>query len=52
MAFIQITTSHFRLIENEILFKVSPLLKQAIQSWLQFQIYPSEKIEQILQQTL
>ena len=34
------------------LFKVLPFLKQAIQSWLQFQFYPPEKIEQILQQML
>ena len=42
--------SHFRLIENYTLKKVSVFFKQALQSWLQFQFHPPEKIEQILQQ--
>ena len=44
--------SHFRLIENYTFFKVSLVFKLALQSWLQFQFHPPEKIEQILQQTL
>ena len=44
--------SHFRLIGHDTFFKVSVFFKQALQSWLQFQIHPPEKIEQILQQTL
>ena len=38
----------FRLIENYTFFKVSLFFKQALQSWLQFQFHPPEKIEQIL----
>ena len=44
--------SHFRLLENYTFFKVSVFFKQALQSWLQFQFHPPEKIEQILQQIL
>jgi hypothetical protein len=49
---LQIAMSHIRLIENDTFFKVSLFFKQALQSWLQFQFHPPEKIEQILQQIL
>jgi hypothetical protein len=50
--FIQITTSHFQLFESEIISKIWLFLKQAIESWLQFQFNPPEKTEQILEQIL
>jgi hypothetical protein len=47
-----ISTSHFPIFENEIVSKISLFLKQAIESWWQFQFIPPEKTEQILQQIL
>ena len=48
--FIQI--SQFQVLENEIMSKILLLLKQDIESWLQFQFNPPEKTEQILQPIL
>ena len=45
--FIQITTFHFQLYKNEIISKILLFLKQATESWLQFQFNPPEKREQI-----
>jgi hypothetical protein len=50
--FNQFTTSPFRLSENKIISKILLFLKQAIESWFQFQFNPAENREQILQQIL
>ncbi|CDR00723.1 unnamed protein product [Oncorhynchus mykiss] len=44
--------SPFAIIENDTFFNVSVFFKQALQSWLQLQFHPPEKIEQILKQIL
>ena len=49
--FIQITTN-LQLFEKEIISQISLFLKQAIESWLQFQFNPPETTEQIMQQIL
>ena len=46
--FIQITAFHFRLLENDIISKISLFLKQAVESWLQFQFNPPENTEQMV----
>ena len=50
--FIRITTAHFQVFENEIIYTISLFFKQALESWLQFQFNPPGKTEQIIQQIL